>query len=68
MKNFGTVKSFDETKGLGSIKPETAGDELTFERSAISWDAPKTPKIGERLSFDKGTLNSQPCAVNLARV
>jgi cold shock CspA family protein len=68
MKYFGTVKSFDEDKGLGSIKPETGNDELAFERSAISWDAPKTPKIGERLSFDKGTLNSEPCAVNLARI
>jgi CspA family cold shock protein len=68
MKYFGTVKSFDETKGLGSLKPETGGDELKFERSAISWVAPKTPSIGERLSFDKGTLNSEPCAVNLARI
>ena len=68
MKNFGTVKSFDETKGIGSIKPEAGNEELTFERSAISWDAPKAPKIGERLSFEKGMLNNQPCAVNLERI
>ena len=68
MKYFGTVKSFDTDKGLGSLTPETGGDELYFQRSAISWDAPKAPNIGERLSYDKGMLNNQTCAVNLARI
>ena len=68
MKFFGTVKTFDSDKGLGSLTPETGGGELHFERSAIGWDAPKAPNIGERLSYDKGILNSRPCAVNLARV
>lgn len=68
MKYFGTVKSFDNDKGLGLIKPETGDEELKFERSAISWDSPKSTKVGERLSFDKGTLHNQPCAVNLARI
>jgi cold shock CspA family protein len=65
---FRTVKSFDVDQGIGSIKPETGGDELQFERSAISWNAPKVPTVGQRLSYDKGTLDSQPCAVNLARI
>ena len=68
MKYFGTVKSFDTDKGRGSLRPETGGDELPFERSAISWDAPKALTVGQRLSYDKGTLDSQPCAVNLARI
>ena len=68
MKYFGTVKSFDVDQGIGSLKPETGGDELKFERSAISWDAPKAATIGERLSYDKGTLDNQPCALNLARI
>ena len=68
MKFFGTVKSFDTDKGLGSLKPETGGDDLYFERSAISWDAPKSPNVGERLSYDKGMLDNQTCAVNLARI
>ncbi|MCF2514503.1 cold shock domain-containing protein [Sphingomonas sp. G124] len=68
MKYFGTVKSFDTDTGTGSLKPETGGDELMFERSAISWDAPKAPTVGQRLSYDKGTLNSQPCAINLGRI
>ena len=68
MKYFGTVKSFDSDLGLGSIKPETGGDELRFERSAISWDITKSPTVGQRLSYDKGTLDSQPCALNLAKI
>ena len=68
MKYFGTVKSFDIDQGIGSLKPETGGDELKFERSAISWDAPKDLTIGQRLSYDKDTSGNQPCAVNLARI
>ena len=68
MKYFGTVKSFDVDQGIGSLKPETGGDELKFDRSAISWHAPKALTVGQRLSYDKGTMNSQPCAVNLARI
>jgi len=68
MKYFGTVKSFDVDQGIGSLKPETGGDELKFERSAISWDAPKAPTVGQRLSYDKGTLDNQPCALNLAQI
>ena len=68
MKYFGTVKSYDSDKGTGSLKPETGGDELMFERSAITWDAPKNLTVGQRLSYDKGTLDNQPCALNLARI
>ena len=68
MKYFGTVKAYDSAKGIGSLKPETGGDDLHFERSAISWDAPKNLNVGERLSYDKGMVESQPCAVNLARI
>ncbi len=68
MKFFGTVKTFDIDKGVGSLKPETGGDDLYFERSAMSWDAPKSINLGERISYDKATTNNQPCAVNLARI
>ena len=67
MKYFGTVKSFDTDKGLGSLKPETGGDDLYFERSAIKFDMPSVPSVGQRLSYDRGMLNEQPCAVNLER-
>lgn len=70
MKFFGTVNSFDSEKGLGLIKPETGGEDLGFERSAISWDAKETPPTaGQRLSYDVGTnSDKKPCALNLATI
>ena len=67
MKLFGTVNSFDVDKGLGSIKPETGGDNLVFETSAFSWDIKANPPTtGQRLSYEVGTnSDSKPCALNL---
>ena len=69
MKYFGTVKSFDATKGHGEIKPETGGDVLRFEKSAVSWGQSPSPSIGQRLSYDVGTDSQrQPCALNLQTI
>ena len=70
MKSFGTVNSFDNNKGHGSIKPEAGGADLNFERSAISWDAKDTPPTaGQRLSYDVGTnRDSKRCALNLKTI
>jgi cold shock CspA family protein len=69
MKYFGTVKSFDTIKGHGEIKPETGGDDLRFERSAISWEKNTIPTVGQRLSYDVGTNDQrQPCALNLQTI
>jgi CspA family cold shock protein len=68
MKYFGTVKSFDSDKGLGTIKPETSGEELSFERSAISWGKENPPKAGQRLSYDVETKDRHARAVNLQTI
>ena len=69
MKYFGTVTSFDASKGHGEIKPETGGDALRFDRSAFSWDKNAVPIAGQRLSYDVGTSNErQPCALNLQTI
>jgi len=69
MKYFGTVKSFDSVKGHGEIKQEAGGDDLRFEKSAISWDKSVVPTIGQRLSYERGTSESrQPCALNLMTI
>ena len=70
MKLFGTVNSFDINKGQGSIKPETGGANLGFERSAVSWDSKVTPPTtGQRLSYHVGTNSeSKPCALNLETI
>ena len=70
MKNFGIVNSFDIEHGRGSIKPETGGDNLRFEKSAFSWDIKANPPTtGQRLSYEVGTSSdSKPCAVNLETI
>jgi cold shock CspA family protein len=69
MKYFGTVKSFDSAKGHGEIKQEAGGDDLRFEKSAISWDKNVVPTVGQRLSYERGTNNErQPRALNLQTI
>ena len=70
MKQFGIVNSFDGDQGRGSIKPETGGDDLGFERSAFSWDTKANPpKTGQRLSYEVGTnSDSKPCALNIQKI
>ena len=69
MKYFGTVKSFDSVKGFGEIKQEAGGDDLRFEKSAISWDKNVAPTVGQRLSYERGANSErQPRALNLQTV
>ena len=65
MKHFGTVESFDETKGRGLIKPEQGDKAISFERSAFSWENKTPPPVGKRLSYDLGEADGQVRAVNL---
>lgn len=66
MKNYGTVKSFDESKGFGIIKPEAGGEELRFEKSAVQWGNETTPKTERRLSYEVGkNSRGEACAINL---
>jgi cold shock CspA family protein len=68
MKFFGTVESFDSAAGNGQIKPETGGDAIRFETSAIMWDKKIAPTKGQRLSYDVGSENGQPRALNLQTI
>ena len=68
MKYFGTVKSFDSDKGIGTIKPETSGEDLQFERSAITWNKETPPTEGQRLSYDIETKDRHARAVNLQTI
>lgn len=68
MKHFGTVKSFDEVKGQGTITPEKGGEDLRFERSALSWDPKASPKTGQRLSYELGQKDGQNAAVQLETI
>lgn len=68
MKFFGTVKSFDETSGHGSIEPDTGGPALSFGQSASSWNRVAPPRPGQRLSYDLHHANGQPSAVNVETI
>ena len=69
MKYFGTIKSFDTSSGHGEIKQEAGGDDLRFEKSAISWDKNVVPTPGQRLSYERGTsATHKPCALNLMTI
>ena len=66
MKLFGTVESFDETKGHGLIKPEETGKSaIGFEKSAISWENKVPPPVGQRLSYEVSQTNGETRAINL---
>ena len=66
MKLFGTIKSFDSVKGFGEIKPETEGEVIRFEKSAITWGTTPVPSVGQRLSYELGANDqSQARALNL---
>ena len=68
MKHFGTVKSFDSVEGTGEIRPEVGGDNIRFDRNAFSWAKDVIPTVGQRLSYDKGTSNQHPAALNLQTI
>jgi len=68
MKLFGTVQSFDTIKGNGKIKPEVGSDLIRFHKSAIAWAKDRLPTVGQRLSYETGTYNDAPCALNLQTV
>lgn len=63
---FGTIKNFDEIKGVGSIKPDNGHIDLQFDKSAVSWGDATTPKVDRRLSYEIGkNKDGTDCAVNL---
>lgn len=65
MKYFGTVKSFDDTQGSGSIMPETGGNALRFEKSAFAWADKVVPTTGQRLSYELAHKEGVASAINL---
>ena len=65
---YGKVESFDTDKGTGLLTPEAGGKGIAFERGAFSWDNKTPPTVGQRLSYEAGTYNDAPCALNLQTV
>ena len=68
MRYFGTVDSFDSAAGCGQIKPDLARDNIRFETTAVLWDKKIGPPKGQRLSYEVGSDDGQPAALNLETI
>ena len=66
MKLFGTIRTFNSAHGSGSIRPESGGNDLSFDHdSFVSWKIDK-PKVDRRVSYEDGmTIQGVPCAMKL---
>lgn len=68
MRYFGTVKSFDERRGRGSIKPERGHEEIGFEKGAAIWRRSADPTLGQLLSYEIGIRDGEARAVKLRTI
>ena len=64
----GTVKSFDQARGRGTIEADSGGEYLLFELSGIYQDPNVTPVVGQRLTYNLVTSGGRRCALNLGNV
>jgi cold shock CspA family protein len=65
MTYFGTVKTFDETRGHGSIGPEYGHHVIGFERGAFIWRRSVDQTPGQRLSYEVEIRDGRARAVKL---
>lgn len=68
MIHQGTVKSFDQARGRGTIEADSGGEYLLFELNGIYQKPNVTPVVGQRLAYYVGTSGGRRCAVNLDNV
>lgn len=67
MTIYGTIRLYDENRGVGAISPEKGGYVVRFERSAYP-EKDYRPKAQERFSYEIGKdAFGMNCAVNLLR-
>jgi len=68
MPIYGTIKSYDESRGIGAIAPERGSEVMRFKRSALP-EKDDQPHERERFSYEVGKdASGKNCAVNLRRV
>jgi CspA family cold shock protein len=65
MTNFGTIESYDSSKGRGTIAPESGGTTLHFVKADLRQEAAQ-PEVGQRFGYNARQVGgSDPQAVNL---
>lgn len=65
MRLGGTVKSFNPAIGRGLIEADSGGEYLVFERSGIYFNPQVRPLVGQRLTYELGTVRGERQAVKL---
>lgn len=51
MTDYGKIKSYDSSKGRGSIMPEKGGEALDFVKADLQQQAAE-PKAGQRFGYE----------------
>lgn len=65
MTMHGHIKSYDSTKGVGTITPEEGGEALAFVKAELREEGLE-PKKGQRYSYEIKQLDGgKTCGVNL---
>jgi CspA family cold shock protein len=63
----GTVKWFNDDKGFGFITPEDGGKDLFVHHSDINSDGFRSLQEGARVTFEVGSGDKGPKALNVAQ-
>ncbi|MBV4468332.1 cold-shock protein [Pseudomonas siliginis] len=64
-RQSGTVKWFNDEKGVGGITPADEGAEISLHYKNIEKEGFKAFKVGQKVSFvaEKGTTGMKACQV-----
>ena len=68
VKHSGTVQSFNDASGRGSIRPDDGGGDVGFETSDLSVAGMGSPKVGSRLTYHLSGQDGDANAVDVRRV
>jgi cold shock protein len=68
MRQAGTVKWFNETKGFGFITPENGEKDCFVHYSSIQGNGFRTLTEGDRVEYEVVNGEKGPAASNVARV
>lgn len=64
MTDYGKIKSYDSSKGRGSIMPEKGGEALDFVKADLQQQAAE-PKAGQRFGYETRQVGGAVQATNL---